>query len=84
MATIAERSGISVRHAKRVVHALEKSGHISIQRGNGVSHPNKYRLLNSDTGVTVQSAQTVTEESPLRDDRTVTECAETVTQGTKR
>ena len=80
MATIAERSGISVRHAKRVVHALEKSGHVSIERGNGVSHPNKYRLLNSDTGVTVQPTQTVTEESPFRDDQTVTEYVETVTQ----
>jgi DNA-binding transcriptional regulator YhcF (GntR family) len=68
MATIAERAAISVRHAKRVVHALARSGHISIERGNGVSHTNRYRLLNSDTPVAVPHPQTVTEESPLRDD----------------
>ena len=80
MPTIAARAAISVRHAKRVVHGLERSGHISIERGKGASHPNRYRILNGDTGVTLLSKQTVTEESPFRDDQTVTKHAKTVTQ----
>jgi Helix-turn-helix domain len=80
MATIAKRAAISVRHAKRVVHALARSGHISIERGNGVSHPNRYRLLSTDTPVTFNPPQTVTQESALRDDQTVTESVQTVTQ----
>jgi Helix-turn-helix domain len=53
MTTIAQRAALSVRHAKRVVHALGEAGHVAIERGNGMSHPNKYRLLDSDSPVTV-------------------------------
>ena len=47
--TIAARSTLSLRHTKRVIHALQEAGHVEIQPGNGRTHPNNYRiLLNSD------------------------------------
>jgi Helix-turn-helix domain len=63
MRTIAARSGLSLRHAKRIIHGLQQAGHIEIQAGTGRTHPNKYRiLLKSDTRVTVSLAERVTSE----------------------
>ena len=81
MATIAERAAITVRHAKRVVHALEKARHIAIiVHGNGEGHSNKYQLLDGDTPVTVSASKTVTRQSPSEIQDGDTAGTQTVTQ----
>ena len=82
MATIAARSAISVRQAKRLIHALEEAGHVEIEPGNGRKHPNRYRMLcslNSDARDTVLSPQTVTPETLSRDKENGDISGETVT-----
>jgi hypothetical protein len=64
MKTISARSGLSLRHAKRIVHALPQAGHIEIQEGTGRTHSNRYRILvNPDTHVSVSSPERVTSET---------------------
>jgi hypothetical protein len=64
MTTIARDAAISVRQAKRLIRQLEEAGHLKIEYGNGLKHPNKYRLLFPSNGVTddtVSNGQTVTD-----------------------
>ena len=72
---------MTVRHAKRVVHALEKARHIAIiVHGNGEGHSNKYQLLDGDTPVTVSASKTVTRQSPSEIQDGDTAGTQTVTQ----
>lgn len=68
MPTIARRAAISVRQCKRIIHELAETGHIEIEYGVGLKHPNKYRVITQSNGVmgdTIQDEEMVTSRAQM-------------------